>query len=62
MADLNAYVTPHEAAHMLGVTYWSVIGYIRADKLPVIAIGRSYLIKRIDVQRFIRGKVGRPSK
>ena len=45
-----------EVAEILHVTVDTVRAYIRDNKLPACKVGRSYLVDRADVYKFLRDR------
>lgn len=45
-----------EVAEILHVTVDTVRAYIRDNKLPAYKVGRSYLVDRADVYKFLRDR------
>jgi excisionase family DNA binding protein len=61
----DAWITPHEASLILGVTAARVRQLVRDGALPGQQKGRFYLIRRRDVEKFgklPRGVPGRPRR
>jgi excisionase family DNA binding protein len=56
MAMLNGYVSTAQAARRLGVNRVQVANWIRSGyrgfRLPALRVGRSYVIKTVDLDRF----------
>ena len=51
-----------EAAELLGVSRWRVNQFITEQRLPAQKIGRSYVVKELDLELVRERKTGRPPK
>ncbi|HLZ56842.1 MAG TPA: helix-turn-helix domain-containing protein [Ktedonosporobacter sp.] len=60
--DVPGYVTPLQAAEMIGVTDQRVYDYIQEGRLKYKRISRTYLISIESVEQFKRQPVGRARK
>lgn len=61
MAD--ELINTKEAARILGVTPTHARRYCATGQLPCRKVGRDWLIRRVDVERFVRPPAGRrPSR
>ena len=46
-------LTSKEAADLLRLSQQTVVDYIRRGKLPAVKVGRSWLLRREDVERLL---------
>lgn len=60
VSSIPGYLTPDEAAAVIGVDSSQVCRYCRDKTLPAKRVGRQWLIKREDAKNFERPKVGNP--
>jgi len=46
-------LTSKEAADLLRLSPQTIVDYVRRGKLPAVKVGRSWLLRREDVERFL---------
>jgi excisionase family DNA binding protein len=51
-------LTAREAADLLRVSPQTIASYIKQQKLPAVKVGRSWLIRRAEVERILAGPPG----
>lgn len=51
------YFTTEQVAHILQVHPFTILKFIREDKLPGIKLGRMYRIKGSDVEQFLESRI-----
>jgi excisionase family DNA binding protein len=61
VSSIPGYLTVEEAADLIGVDGSQVRRYCIDKKLPAVKVGKAWLIKRRDVQRFKRPPMGNPN-
>lgn len=61
MSNVAGYVTPEEAAAILGVSHAQACRYARENQIPSIRLGQAYLMKEEDVRAFQRRPRGNPN-
>ena len=53
-------LSQHEAAHYLGISYWTVRDLMFRRKLPFVKMGRRILVDRSDLDAYVdRSKIQR---
>lgn len=51
-------LSQHEAAHYLGISYWTVRDLVFRQEIPFIKIGRRVLVDRFDLDAYLdRSKI-----
>ena len=61
MSAIAGFLTPAEAAAVIGVSYEQVTRYVNDEKLPSSRIGRQILIPEKAVKMFKRPPKGNPN-
>ena len=51
-------LTAREAADLLRLSPQTIALYIKQEKLPAVKVGRSWLIRRAEVERILAGPPG----
>ncbi|GLV54395.1 hypothetical protein KDH_12420 [Dictyobacter sp. S3.2.2.5] len=59
---IPGYVSTSEAAKMLGVSNHRMYQYVKANRLPVVRVGRAFMLRVEDVERFRPNPSGRMRK
>lgn len=59
MPLFSGYIESDEAANMLGVSKSRLYDYIREKRFPVRRVGRSYIMRIEDIERFQTNPSGR---
>jgi excisionase family DNA binding protein len=54
-------LTAREAADLLRLSPQTIALYIKQGKLPAVKVGRSWLIRRVEVERILAGPPGAES-
>jgi excisionase family DNA binding protein len=57
-ANQSLLVTIPQAAKMLSTTVWAVRELVWANKLPVVRLGRRFLLRPVDLEAFVNQQVG----
>lgn len=61
MSAISGFLTPSEAAAIIGVSYEQVTRYVNQELLPAERIGRQMLIPEKAVKAFKRPPKGNPN-
>lgn len=59
---IPGYVSTSEAAKMLGVSNHRMYQYVKANRLPVVRVGRAFMLRIEDIKRFKPNPSGRMRK
>lgn len=59
---IPGYVSTSEAAKMLGVSNHRMYQYVKANRLPVVRVGRAFMLRVEDIERFRPNPSGRMRK
>jgi len=56
---IPGYISTKQAAHLLGVSNHRLYQYVKAGRLPVVRIGKAFMLRVEDVERFKPNPSGR---
>lgn len=58
-SEIPGYISTKQAAQMLGVSNHRMYQYVKAGRLPVVHVGKSFMLRVEDVRRFKPNPSGR---
>src|SRR5215472_3397344 len=59
VSEIPGYISTKQAAQMLGVSHHRLYQYVKAGRLPVVHVGKAFMLRTEDVEHFKPNPSGR---